>query len=105
MKYMVIIVTILFCCGCEKEVRREYGESVISTVTRECTYYAPGYCMDCGLSIDGKYDCMSRFKLRCSQDGQETVKVKITPFVIFYESGNTRSGADEALLETIMSCR
>lgn len=97
---LIACILVLILSACDKEVSRSYGEVRVEERSVRCTH--PGYCMACGLSFDGKYDCMPRFRPFCP--GSQKAKVKVTPVIIKYESGDIRATELTQTTETLEAC-
>lgn len=56
----------------------------IEKSTQGCST-GPGYCYECGLGFNGKYECSFGMKYSCS--GSQPVTLRVTPWTNKYESG------------------
>lgn len=101
---IVLVSSLLIAAGCDKEIGRTVGDSQISTEEVTCQYTAPGYCMDCGISFDGKYDCSLRFKPYCSHSGRQMADVFRSPVVVKYQSGKERAFIEKRIIKTHSEC-
>lgn len=81
MKTTKVIILLLLCTGCDKEVKRQ----LLSTQTKqekiECD--KSDYCYNCGLTFGGKYECGFHFALDCP--GKRDAIVRYDLYEITYE--------------------
>ncbi len=99
-KYIAIVLCASLITACDKEAGREAGESYTETRTVSCSY--TGYCMDCALGFDGKFNCTPGLKLNCS--GEQKVEGVVTPVTVRYESGSVRKFNDFKTTKELSSC-
>lgn len=99
-----IFLVLLVACQRDIEVSREYGVARTEVRNVGCTYSAPGYCMDCGISYGGGFDCYMRFKPFCSHPGTKRIKAEIVPVTITYRSGLVRQTERVKEIERISGC-
>ena len=91
--------------ACDSEISRTHTEPVKSTEEISCTYHSPGFCMDCGISFSGKFDCAARLKPNCSHRGKQMAKIQRYEVTVLFESGKRESFEKVDVLREITECR
>ena len=105
-KILVVALTLLLCsCSREVEVARKYGNTTTEVRNVGCSYTKPDYCMDCGLSFNGEFDCSPRFKFSCSHLGHQQIKVEAIPLTIVYQSGMSKTTEIIKKTEYLSECK
>lgn len=100
-----ILSILLSACSQDKEVSRKYGETRTEVLTVSCPYFAPGYCMDCGIAFSGKYDCALRWKPFCRYPGKRKILADVTPLTTLFESGVSRQTEVIKELDQLSDCK
>lgn len=104
MRYLLLTFVMMFVVGCDKVVSRD--ETVLSTERKEvdCTYTAPGICMDCGLSFDGSFSCAPKPKPFCEYSGHQDALVDTVEVKVVYESGKEVDSIIDRVKVTYEGC-
>lgn len=91
--------------ACDAEVSRTQTEPVKSTEKIRCTYHSAGYCMDCGMSFSGKYDCSPRLKPNCTHSGTQMAEIQKYEVTVTFESGKQDTFEKVDVLNRLGQCR
>lgn len=98
-------VLIALLSACDAEIGRTQTNPVISIVDMSCTYYSSGYCLDCGISFDGKFDCAARMKPKCARPSSQMVELQQYKVTVSFESGRQETYSRREVLREITECR
>lgn len=96
------VLIALLCAACGDKLVSQSSEKVGRTEGSISCNAGPGYCMACGLSFDGKYDCMPRYKTSCPGSQQAVFDIYLVTSV--HESGKQTSVERRDFIEAITPC-
>jgi len=99
-KLLIVFFISLITVACDKVINSE--ETKMEVFNGSVSGSKIGWCMECGLGIDGSYDCMPKLKYHCSCEQPavlQKVHVKYT-----YESGDTKEFYRDDLIREYGEC-
>lgn len=81
-----LLVSVVSLAGCDKVVSTQtFPETAFIVKDTQSCAGPPGWCVACGLNLDGSFDCAPKFKYSCP--GTQPVTVRLTDAIQHHKSG------------------
>ena len=81
----LICIIVLILSGCDDPVVSTNKEKIGQKIERSSCSLGPGYCMECGLNINGSFDCLPKFKHNCH--GSQEALFDVYKVTNYHKSG------------------